>query len=102
MRKKVLDIPLYRELYEELRTDICRGIYLPGELLPPIREMAKRLQCAGVKTNKEYTERELCAYIRRFLKKHRGIDCREEQIFLCQDMCEANRLIRNEAYVLYR
>lgn len=213
MNNKGFGIPLYRELYEDLRTDICREIYLPGELLPPIREMAKRrgvarntvesayqmlaeegfvssrrgvgymvldicqsfnsfmketiseqeaesielfpaltaqtlfkepcnfddicvsenhtdnplicdfrkskapadlfppkiwhtlanrLPCAGVKTNEEYTERELCAYIRRFLKKHRGIDCREEQIFLCRDMCEANRLIRmTHAQVLY-
>ena len=43
MNKK---IPLYRQVYEELRKDIMEGIYQPGEYLPPIREEAKRLGVA--------------------------------------------------------
>ena len=39
-------IPLYRQVYEELRKDIMEGIYQPGEYLPPIREEAKRLGVA--------------------------------------------------------
>ena len=33
-------IPLYRQVYEELRKDIMEGIYQPGEYLPPIRGAA--------------------------------------------------------------
>ena len=43
MNKK---IPLYRQVYEDLRKDIIDGIYQPGEYLPPIREEAKRLGVA--------------------------------------------------------
>ena len=43
MNKK---IPLYRQVYEELRKDIMEGNYQPGEYLPPIREEAKRLGVA--------------------------------------------------------
>ena len=37
-----MKLPLYRQVYEELRKDIMDGIYLPGDYLPSIREEAKR------------------------------------------------------------
>ena len=39
-------LPLYRQIYDSIRTGIDAGSYPPGSRLPSIRGLADELQCS--------------------------------------------------------
>ena len=188
--EKDAKIPLYRKISDEIRRDILSGIYLPGEVLPSIREEAKilgvarntvdaayqtlaeegyirgkrgvgykvldfrqsfnfdldktetsrdpsagfkdvsdignlpynflgncgKIELSGIRYWKRFTsilykeleetsgtsEFQVKREIRRYLKKHRGVVCSEEQIYLYRNLHQAVQMIRRiQPHVIY-
>lgn len=56
-------IPLYRQIYEQIREKILAGDYLPGEKLPPGRLAARSLGVARITVVKAYEHLEAEGYI---------------------------------------
>ena len=47
---------LYQEIAESLRRRIASGEFQPGEKLPPVRDMARRLSCTPGTVSRAYTQ----------------------------------------------
>lgn len=52
------DIPIYQQLYDQLRGQIMRGALRSGEVLPPIRTVARELRISVITVKKAWEELE--------------------------------------------
>lgn len=53
-----VDIPIYQQLFESIRTGILTGKYLPDFCLPPIRTISKELGISVITVKKAWEELE--------------------------------------------
>jgi len=55
--------PIYRQIFEQVSAQIIRGELKPGELLPPIRTVAKELRISVITVKKAWEELERLGFI---------------------------------------
>lgn len=52
------DLPIYRQIAEQIQSLILSGMLSPGEALPSMRELAKELRISVITTKRAYEELE--------------------------------------------
>jgi GntR family transcriptional regulator len=57
------DVPLYQQIYEQVRGEIIKGRLASGMTLPPIRTIAKELRVSVITVKKAWEELERGGYI---------------------------------------
>lgn len=57
------DVPIYNQIYQQMRGAIVRGELLAAEPLPSIRSLARDLQVSVITTKRAYEELERDGYI---------------------------------------
>ncbi len=55
--------PIYEQIYEQIKTQIIKGILREGEALPSMRLLAKELRISVITTKRAYEELERDGYI---------------------------------------
>ena len=51
-------VPIYEQIFTQLRDEICSGALPPGEALPSIRSLARDLRVSVITTKRAYEELE--------------------------------------------
>ena len=57
------DVPIYQQIYEQIKDEILSGKIKQGELLPSIRQPARELKVSVITTTRAYTDLENDGYI---------------------------------------
>ena len=57
------DMPIYQQIYEQIKESILSGSILEGELLPSIRQLSRELKVSVITTTRAYTDLENDDYI---------------------------------------
>ncbi|MBM7542273.1 GntR family transcriptional regulator [Amphibacillus cookii] len=57
------DVPIYQQIYEQIREAILSKAISEGELLPSIRQLSRELKVSVITTTRAYTELEKDGYI---------------------------------------
>ncbi len=57
------DIPIYQQIYEQVRESILSHDIAEGELLPSIRQLSRELKVSVITTTRAYTDLEKDNYI---------------------------------------
>ena len=57
-------VPIYEQIFTQLRDEICSGALPPGEALPSIRSLARDLRVSVITTKRAYEELEQEARLR--------------------------------------
>ncbi len=55
--------PIYQQIFDQVSAQIIRGELAPGELLPPIRTVAKELRISVITVKKAWEELERLGFI---------------------------------------
>ena len=56
-------VPIYEQIFTQLRDEICSGTLPPGEALPSIRSLARDLRVSVITTKRAYAELERAGYV---------------------------------------
>ena len=56
-------VPIYEQIFTQLRDEICSGTLPPGEALPSIRSLARDLRVSVITTKRAYEELERAGYV---------------------------------------
>lgn len=56
-------VPIYEQIFTQLRDEICSGALSPGEALPSIRSLARDLRVSVITTKRAYEELERAGYV---------------------------------------
>ena len=56
-------VPIYEQIFTQLRDEICSGALPPGEALPSMRLLAKELRISVITTKRAYEELEREGFI---------------------------------------
>lgn len=56
-------VPIYEQIFTQLRDEICSGALAPGEALPSIRSLARDLRVSVITTKRAYEELERAGYV---------------------------------------
>ena len=56
-------VPIYEQIFTQLRDEICSGALPPGEALPSIRSLARDLRVSVITTKRAYEELERAGYV---------------------------------------
>lgn len=57
------DIPIYQQIYEQIKEEILSGKIGSGEVLPSIRQLSRDLKVSVITTTRAYTDLENDGYI---------------------------------------
>ena len=57
------DVPIYQQIYEQIKDEILSGKIKQGELLPSIRQLSRELKVSVITTTRAYTDLENDGYI---------------------------------------
>ena len=57
------DIPIYQQIYEQIKEEILSGKIGSGEVLPSIRQLSRDLKVSVITTTRAYTDFENDGYI---------------------------------------
>ena len=57
------DIPIYQQIYEQIKEEILSGKIGSGEVLPSIRQLSRDLKVSVITTTRAYTDLENEGYI---------------------------------------
>ncbi len=57
------DIPIYQQIYEQIKEEILSGKITQGEVLPSIRQLSRELKVSVITTTRAYTDLENEGYI---------------------------------------
>ena len=57
------DIPIYQQIYEQIKEEILSGKIGSGEVLPSIRQLSRHLKVSVITTARAYTDLENDGYI---------------------------------------
>lgn len=57
------DIPIYHQIYEQIKEEILSGKINAGEVLPSIRQLSRELKVSVITTTRAYTDLENDGYI---------------------------------------
>ena len=57
------DIPIYQQIYEQIKEEILSGKIGSGEVLPSIRQLSRDLKVSVITTSRAYTDLENDGYI---------------------------------------
>ena len=57
------DMPIYQQIYEQIKEVILSGSISDGELLPSIRQLSRELKVSVITTTRAYTDLENDGYI---------------------------------------
>lgn len=57
------NIPIYQQIYEQIKEEIISGKLQQGELLPSIRQLSRELKISVITTTRAYTDLENDGYI---------------------------------------
>ena len=57
------EVPIYQQIYEQLKEEILAGKIAQGEILPSIRQLSKELKVSVITTTRAYTDLENDGYI---------------------------------------
>lgn len=57
------DIPIYQQIYEQIKEEILSGNLSEGDLLPSIRQLSRDLKVSVITTTRAYTDLENGGYI---------------------------------------
>lgn len=57
------EIPIYQQIYDQIKEEILTGKITQGELLPSIRQLSKELKVSVITTTRAYTDLENDGYI---------------------------------------
>ena len=57
------DIPIYQQIYEQIKEEILSGKIKEGEVLPSIRQLSRELKVSVITTTRAYTDLENAGYI---------------------------------------
>ena len=57
------DVPIYQQIYEQIKDEILSGKIKQGELLPSIRQLSRELKASVITTTRAYTDLENDGYI---------------------------------------
>lgn len=57
------DIPIYQQIYEQIKEEILSGKIGSGEVLPSIRQLSRYLKVSVITTTRAYTDLENDGYI---------------------------------------
>ena len=57
------DIPIYQQIYEQIKEEILTGKIGSGEVLPSIRQLSRDLKVSVITTTRAYTDLENDGYI---------------------------------------
>ena len=52
------DVPIYQQIYEQIKDEILSGKIKQGELLPSIRQLSRELKVSVITTTRAYTDLE--------------------------------------------
>ncbi|NLN04021.1 MAG: GntR family transcriptional regulator [Clostridiaceae bacterium] len=63
------EMPIYEQIYNQIKAQIMQGILLEGEALPSIRSLAKDLRISVITTKRAYDELEKDGFIYTVLGK---------------------------------
>ena len=63
------EMPIYEQIYNQIKTQIMQGRLLEGEALPSIRSLAKDLRISVITTKRAYDELEKDGFIYTVLGK---------------------------------
>lgn len=57
------DIPIYQQVYEQIKEHILTGKLTEGELLPSIRQLSRELKVSIITTTRAYTDLEKDGFV---------------------------------------
>lgn len=57
------EIPIYQQIYDQIKEEILTGKISKGELLPSIRQLSKELKVSVITTTRAYTDLENDGYV---------------------------------------
>lgn len=57
------DIPIYQQIYEQIKEEILSGKIAQGELLPSIRQLSREIKVSVITTTRAYYDLENDGYI---------------------------------------